>query len=195
VEKQGDVDEERGALGVVQPVRPAQPPRHVRANPLRRRLITGSAIAAASLAIGAGLGAALKPSTPETDHLPGTPPSVTTVPLVPSGPNNATIWHYVATVAQLGQGAIQFTTAGVVGYVILDAGGQVIAFSATCTHMGCIVQWKGDERVFRCPCHGGEFQENGRPVARREGQNYLASLPRLKVSVESGKIYVEVPRV
>ncbi len=36
------------------------------------------------------------------------------------------------------------------------------AFSAVCTHLGCIVGWDAERRVITCPCHGGVFDSNGR---------------------------------
>lgn len=33
---------------------------------------------------------------------------------------------------------------------------------AICTHLGCIPSYNGDKKNFKCACHGGEFDENGR---------------------------------
>jgi cytochrome b6-f complex iron-sulfur subunit len=33
------------------------------------------------------------------------------------------------------------------------------AISTTCTHLGCVVKWSGDE--FHCPCHGSQFDQSG----------------------------------
>ena len=41
---------------------------------------------------------------------------------------------------------------------------SVRAFSATCTHLGCQVQWDGEGKKFRCPCHGGAYDLDGRVV-------------------------------
>lgn len=30
-----------------------------------------------------------------------------------------------------------------------------------CTHLGCIPNWKANEEIFHCPCHGGQFTSNG----------------------------------
>jgi cytochrome b6-f complex iron-sulfur subunit len=39
------------------------------------------------------------------------------------------------------------------------------AFSAICTHLGCIVGWDAGRRQIACPCHAGFFDVNGRPVS------------------------------
>ncbi|MGD0649533.1 MAG: ubiquinol-cytochrome c reductase iron-sulfur subunit [Verrucomicrobiia bacterium] len=39
------------------------------------------------------------------------------------------------------------------------------AFSAICTHLGCIVGWDAQRRQIACPCHAGFFDTNGRPVS------------------------------
>lgn len=38
------------------------------------------------------------------------------------------------------------------------------AFSAICTHLGCIVGWDAARRQIACPCHAGFFDLNGRVV-------------------------------
>jgi cytochrome b6-f complex iron-sulfur subunit len=39
------------------------------------------------------------------------------------------------------------------------------AFSAVCTHLGCIVHWEGDKREFFCPCHAAVFDVAGKVVS------------------------------
>jgi cytochrome b6-f complex iron-sulfur subunit len=39
------------------------------------------------------------------------------------------------------------------------------AFSAACTHLGCLVKWEPVSREFRCPCHAATFDENGGVVS------------------------------
>jgi cytochrome b6-f complex iron-sulfur subunit len=49
--------------------------------------------------------------------------------------------------------------------VVIAYKGGLRAFSAICTHLGCIVQWKKDEGIFLCPCHGGKFDPNGNVIS------------------------------
>ena len=39
------------------------------------------------------------------------------------------------------------------------------AFSAACTHLGCIVQYDGARRIIWCACHNGQYDLNGRNIA------------------------------
>jgi Rieske Fe-S protein len=38
------------------------------------------------------------------------------------------------------------------------------AYSAICPHLGCVLQWNGDEHSFDCPCHGSRFTCEGNVV-------------------------------
>jgi nitrite reductase/ring-hydroxylating ferredoxin subunit len=44
-----------------------------------------------------------------------------------------------------------------------DDAGQVHSFSATCTHLGCLVGWNSAEKTWDCPCHGSRFSYHGEP--------------------------------
>lgn len=46
--------------------------------------------------------------------------------------------------------------------VYKDDAGEVFAVSPVCTHMRCLVEWKGAERTWDCPCHGSRFDHEGR---------------------------------
>ena len=38
------------------------------------------------------------------------------------------------------------------------------AINATCTHLGCVVPWVRSANKFCCPCHGSQYDENGKVV-------------------------------
>ena len=46
-------------------------------------------------------------------------------------------------------------------YVVRTSASEVIALSAICTHMRCIITWSGATRTFLCPCHAGSFDRSG----------------------------------
>lgn len=43
-----------------------------------------------------------------------------------------------------------------------DESGSIHAVSATCTHLGCIVNWNAAEKSWDCPCHGARFNCEGK---------------------------------
>lgn len=51
------------------------------------------------------------------------------------------------------------------GLILRTDSGELRAFSATCTHLGCIVQYRKDINHIWCACHNGHFDLTGRNVA------------------------------
>ena len=50
--------------------------------------------------------------------------------------------------------------------IVLQAGDQLHAFSAKCTHEGCTVTFLPGQSVIWCPCHDGRFDDvNGRVLS------------------------------
>ena len=68
--------------------------------------------------------------------------------------------------------------------VVISYGGEVRAFSAVCTHLGCIVSWKKDEGIFFCPCHAGKFDPSGNVISGPPPKPLL----KYRVKVEGSKI-------
>jgi Rieske Fe-S protein len=169
----------------------------------RRALLAGGAAAvAASLTLGAGIEHMVEQATQPTNRVnqPGqNSVSTWSTPIVPH--DVASTWLFVTTLAELGKSAIRFTSDSIVGYVVRNDGdngesvkeeGPVLAMSAACTHMGCIVQWQDSDRKYHCPCHGGLFTEYGKPE-NSSPVRYLTSLPRLETKIENDKVFVRVP--
>jgi len=48
--------------------------------------------------------------------------------------------------------------------LVKDTNGELKAFSAVCTHLACIVQYRSDISQIWCACHNGHFDLNGRNV-------------------------------
>jgi Rieske Fe-S protein len=48
--------------------------------------------------------------------------------------------------------------------VYRDESGLLHERSATCPHLGCIVQWNGAEKTWDCPCHGSRFDRHGKVI-------------------------------
>ena len=67
---------------------------------------------------------------------------------------------------------------------LMREGDAVVAIDARCTHLGCTVRWKEDE--FRCPCHAGVFDGDGKPVSGPVSE----PLRRLETRVRNGQVEV-----
>lgn len=71
-------------------------------------------------------------------------------------------------------------------YLVITAGPKIApyALKPMCTHLGCTVQWKSAQNRFVCPCHGSQYDAEGRVVkgpARR-------ALPLATVVVKQNQI-------
>jgi cytochrome b6-f complex iron-sulfur subunit len=65
--------------------------------------------------------------------------------------------------AQIGAGQAHFFQyQGHPAVVLQKAPGVFVAFSAICTHLGCIVKWLPEKGEFLCPCHAGRYASDGK---------------------------------
>ena len=71
---------------------------------------------------------------------------------------------------------------------IVSAPEGLAVFSATCSHLGCLVNYHKDKQEFVCPCHGGKYDITGRNI---EGPP-PAPLTAYPVEVKNGMIMVGV---
>ena len=70
--------------------------------------------------------------------------------------------------------------------LIRTADGEYKAFSATCTHLSCTVQYRNDLDRIWCACHNGFYDMNGKNVAGPPPR----PLDEFKVNVAGGEIVV-----
>ena len=50
------------------------------------------------------------------------------------------------------------------GILVRSGSGEFKAFSATCTHLDCIVQYRPDTKQIWCACHNGQYNLNGKNI-------------------------------
>jgi len=41
---------------------------------------------------------------------------------------------------------------------------ETFGLNAVCTHLGCVVPWNKAENKFMCPCHGSQYNDQGKVV-------------------------------
>ncbi len=68
--------------------------------------------------------------------------------------------------------------------ILFRRNGELSAFSAVCTHLGCTVAYFPEDEVFECPCHGGEYDIDGNVTSGPPPR----PLAKLKVKIENGKV-------
>lgn len=72
-----------------------------------------------------------------------------------------------------------------------------IALSSVCPHLGCQVHWEPQNKRFFCPCHNGEFDPEGNPIAGPP-KDANQALPRYQLRIErrneqdAGLLYIEI---
>ncbi len=73
-------------------------------------------------------------------------------------------------------------------YIVRAREGYFYALSAVCTHLGCITNWKSDEGIVACPCHGSKFDREGHKIAGPAPR----ALPRFAMSLDDrGQLVVD----
>jgi Rieske Fe-S protein len=67
--------------------------------------------------------------------------------------------------------------------VCRDLSGRLHVHSASCTHIGCLIQWNSFEQCWDCPCHGSHFAPDGQALnAPAVSALATAELPSRKTS-------------
>ncbi len=73
-----------------------------------------------------------------------------------------------------------------IDYLIIKDGPRIAeyAINPICTHLGCTVEWNQQQNHFICPCHGSQYDSQGRVVRGPAGR----SLPLITVIVKQNQI-------
>jgi cytochrome b6-f complex iron-sulfur subunit len=71
-------------------------------------------------------------------------------------------------------------------FIVRAKEGYFYALSAVCTHLGCIANWKSEEGIVACPCHGSKFDREGNVIAGPAPR----SLPRFAMSLDDQGLLV-----
>ena len=71
-------------------------------------------------------------------------------------------------------------------FIVQNGDGTLTVLSNRCPHLGCGVDWDATANQFRCPCHGGVFDLQGRVL---EGPP-PRPLTQLVSKVEAGTIFI-----
>jgi Rieske Fe-S protein len=50
------------------------------------------------------------------------------------------------------------------GILVRTASGELKAFSAVCTHLDCIVQYRSETKQIWCACHNGQYNLSGQNI-------------------------------
>jgi cytochrome b6-f complex iron-sulfur subunit len=74
--------------------------------------------------------------------------------------------------------------------IVNTKAGSIKAFSAICTHLGCVVDWKKEKGVIHSPCHDGLFNPVTGAVV---GGPPPRPLPPYELAIKDGKVYVGKP--
>jgi Rieske Fe-S protein len=83
------------------------------------------------------------------------------------------------------------TSAKSLAYIKRVKEDEVVAISAGCTHLGCIVTWDEDQKIFKCPCHDGRYDAEGRVISGPPPR----PLRRHKTKIEDGRILLATETV
>jgi Rieske Fe-S protein len=71
--------------------------------------------------------------------------------------------------------------------IVVNGEAGIKAFSAVCTHLGCIVEYDQTSRDILCPCHDGHFNSTNGAVVSGPPP---APLPTVNVVVEDDSIFL-----
>ena len=154
----------------------------------RRRLLAQLGVPAAAALVGAAAATALRSAA---DWLGAVRREADEDEHVPEGngrwvPEGIGRWVPVAPAASLAAGRPERFTAGAIQGFLVKQGDGILAVSAVCTHLACLLAPNDRADRLNCPCHGASFTLDGAPL----NPEYTRPLPRLRVRVSGDMVEV-----
>lgn len=117
----------------------------------------------------------------------GVPAAIYVWPMRREGPGSGTVKAGATKDLAVGK-SVLVKAGGAPILLIRESTDKVRAFSAICTHLGCLVNWRRDPGDIFCPCHGGRFDLDGKVI----GGPPPRPLPEYPVSIVDGEIQIKV---
>lgn len=65
---------------------------------------------------------------------------------------------------------------------------EVVAFNASCPHLGCAVEFRDEKHSFYCPCHDSTFAQTGEVVGKSPSRR---GLDTLEVELRGKEVWVK----
>jgi menaquinol-cytochrome c reductase iron-sulfur subunit len=78
------------------------------------------------------------------------------------------------------------TTEKATAWVVKGPYNEVVAFTPTCTHLGCAYHWDDPSHTFICPCHTSVFSIDGKVL----GGPAPRPLDRYMTKIEAGQLEI-----
>ncbi len=91
------------------------------------------------------------------------------------------------TIADIPLGTGKVVPMGSKPAIVINTAQGVVAYSAICTHLGCIVAFDDQSGTIACPCHDGRFNPTNGSVVSGPPPS---GLPAITVSVEADQIFL-----
>jgi cytochrome b6-f complex iron-sulfur subunit len=91
------------------------------------------------------------------------------------------------TIADIPLGTGKVVPMGSKPAIVINTAQGVVAYSAICTHLGCIVAFDDLSGTIACPCHDGRFNPANGSVVSGPPPSPLASIT---VSVENDQVFL-----
>ena len=73
-------------------------------------------------------------------------------------------------------------------FVLRKSETEIVAFNASCPHLGCAVEFRDEKHAFYCPCHDSTFAQTGEVVGSSPSRR---GLDTLEVEVRGREIWVK----